>query len=95
MKNYIGDEELGRMGISQECLQGLADVGYLPAMIDTTDGPAIGIGDFGRMFECLAHQCVTLRRTLIEAEEKRRGTAGVHFAPESSEIEEGQVADAG
>ena len=94
MKNYIGDRELGRMGVSQECIQGLADVGYLPDLIDTTDGKAIEIKAFGLLFETLAHQCVTLRRTLIESEERRRGTAAVHFGAESSEIEEGEAVNA-
>lgn len=94
MKNYIGDHELEKMGISQECLQGLADVGYLPDLIDTSDGPAIEIKAFGLLFETMAHQCVTLRRTLIEAEERRKGAKGIHFAPESSEVVEGEAVNA-
>lgn len=87
MKKHLSERDLGEMGITQECLQSLANVGALPDLIETTEGPAIPLAEFGKLFEHLAMSFCMIRASMLAAHRARVGTGGVDFAPESSEVE--------
>jgi hypothetical protein len=81
MKNYLNDKDLAKMGITQGCIDALAKVGALPDLIDTTDGKAIPLTEFGALFVHLAMSFCMIRLAMLAKDRADVGTAGVDFAP--------------
>lgn len=81
MKNYLNDKDLAKMGITQGCIDALQRVGALPDLIDTTDGKAIPLAEFGALFEHLAMSFCMIRQGMLAKDRANVGTAGVDFAP--------------
>lgn len=84
MKNFLSDKDLAQMGITQGCIDALASVGALPDLIETTEGLAIPLAEFGALFEHIAMSFCMVRSTLLRNERAKLGTAGVDFGEELS-----------
>ena len=84
MKNFLSDKDLAAMGISQGCIDALAKVGALPDLIETTEGLAIPIQEFGALFEHIAMSFYVVRSTLMRNERAKLGTSGIDFGDDLS-----------